>query len=80
MVSAADHVARVPRQEARAHLGDRGYVRREHDHALRGAWTGPASEELCAVLTPPVRDFEAGKLRFKRSVRHGDEANHWEMA
>jgi hypothetical protein len=29
--------------------------------------TGRASEELCAVLTPLVRDFEAGKLRFKRS-------------
>jgi hypothetical protein len=28
-------------------------------------WTGRASEDLCAVLTPLVRDFEASKLRFK---------------
>jgi hypothetical protein len=42
-------------------------------------WTGRASEDLCAVLTPLVRDFEAGRLRFKRSGRYGDGANRWEM-
>lgn len=61
---AADHVACVQGREARAHLGDRGDVRRlqDHDEVL---WTGRASEHLCAVLPPLVRDLEAGKLRFK---------------
>jgi hypothetical protein len=30
-------------------------------------WTGRASEDLCAVLTPLVRGFETGKLRSGRS-------------
>jgi hypothetical protein len=31
------------------------------------SWTGLVSDDLSAVLTPIVRDFEAGKLRLKRS-------------
>jgi hypothetical protein len=42
-------------------------------------WTGRASEDRWAVLTPLVGDFEAGKLRFKRSGRYGDGANRWEI-
>jgi hypothetical protein len=42
-------------------------------------WTGRASEELCAMLTPVVRAHEAGKLRLKRTSRHGDRPNRWEI-
>jgi hypothetical protein len=31
------------------------------------SWTGRASDELCAVLTPLVRAHEVGKLRLKRA-------------
>jgi hypothetical protein len=42
-------------------------------------WTGRASDELCAVLTPLIRQYEAGKLRLKRASRYGDQANRWEI-
>jgi hypothetical protein len=34
-------------------------------------WTGRASEDLRAVLTPLVHAHEAGKLKFKRLRRSG---------
>jgi hypothetical protein len=43
-------------------------------------WTGRASYELCAVLTPLVRAHEAGKLKFKGSGRPGARGgSSWEI-
>ena len=42
-------------------------------------WTGRASDDLCAVLTPIVRAHDAGKLRFRRNGRYRDGANRWEI-
>jgi hypothetical protein len=42
-------------------------------------WTGRVSEDMAEVLTPIVRAYEAGKLRFRRNGRYGDGANRWEI-
>jgi hypothetical protein len=45
----------------------------------RVLWTGRASEDLCTVLTRLARAHEAGKLRLKRTGRHGDRPKRWEI-
>lgn len=39
----------------------------------------PVSADYCQRLTPLIRQIEAGKIKFRRSGRHGDEANRWEI-
>jgi hypothetical protein len=41
-------------------------------------WTGRASDDLCAVLTPLVRAHEAGKPKFKRLGRSRGGSS-WEI-
>jgi hypothetical protein len=36
--------------------------------------------DFCRPLTPLIRQFEAGKLRFKRSGPRGRDPNRWEIA
>jgi hypothetical protein len=45
----------------------------------RMLWCGRVSADMAELLTPIVRAFEAGKLRFRRTGRYGDGANRWEI-
>jgi hypothetical protein len=46
----------------------------------RCMWFNRVSEETCERLTPIVRAYEAGQLRFKRrGGRSRQDPNHWEM-
>ena len=42
-------------------------------------WTGRVSDDLAELLSPIVRAFEAGKLRFRRNGGYGNGANRWEV-
>jgi hypothetical protein len=41
--------------------------------------SGHVSEDLCEVLTPLILQFEAGKLRFRRTGPRSSYPNHWEI-
>jgi hypothetical protein len=41
-------------------------------------WTGRVSADMTELLTPIVRAFKSGKLRFRRKGQLGDGANRWE--
>lgn len=43
------------------------------------AWDGRMSADTAQMLTPIVRAFEAGKLRFRRSGPRSRDPNHWEI-
>jgi hypothetical protein len=38
---------------------------------------GQVSVETAEILSPLIRQYEAGKLRFKRSGPRSDDPNHW---
>jgi hypothetical protein len=42
-------------------------------------WTGRVSDDMAELLTPLVRQFEAGKLRLRRSGPRSRDPNHWEI-
>jgi hypothetical protein len=41
--------------------------------------TGRVSDDMAELLSPIVRAHEAGKLRFRRTVRVASDPNHWEI-
>lgn len=43
----------------------------------RVLWTGRVSDDMATVLTPIVRQYEAGKLRFRRTSPHAADPNCW---
>jgi hypothetical protein len=45
----------------------------------RVVWSGQVSEEVAEVLTPIVRAFEAGKLKFRWSGPRSEMRNRWEV-
>ncbi len=45
----------------------------------RVLWTGRVSADMATVLTPVIRAFEAGKLRFRRTSLRDAEPNRWQM-
>jgi hypothetical protein len=77
--SAADHVAVMPPREARTVSAIAVMCGVSRDALYHVLWTGRASEDLCAVLTPLIRQYEGGKLRFRRSGPPSDIPNHWEV-
>jgi hypothetical protein len=50
-----------------------------HMTLYRTRFDGLVSAETTELLTPIVRAFEAGKLRFRRSGLRSREPNHWEL-
>jgi hypothetical protein len=48
--------------------------------SCRARYCGPVSENIAELLTPLVRAFQAGKLRFQRSGPRSRDPHQWEWS